>query len=229
LTLRSTGFYDWWVFVCVTMARPPKITTEEIIIVARQVFLEQGAGASTLVIAGRAGISEAAIFKRFGTKQALFLAAMGISNNHPWVNVLSQGTPTPAIRTDLIDICSQILEVYREVMPRVLMLMNQGNTSFPPPMFEPPPIRDAQLLTGYLDRAIDRGYIKSCNAIVVAHVIIGGINSYVIMENIPRLPFPVSSLLQNKSITSGGSVAIEPELFIPNLIDTIWVGIDPNS
>jgi AcrR family transcriptional regulator len=201
------------------MARPPKITTEEIITVARQVFLEQGAGASTLVIAERASISEAAIFKRFGTKQALFLAAMGISDNHPWVNVLSKGTPTPAIRADLIEICSQILEVYQEVMPRVLMLMNQGNTSSPPPMFEPPPIRDTQLLAGYLDRAIDKGYIKPCNATVVAHIIIGGINNYVIMQNMPKLPFPVSPLLQIKSI--------EPELFIPNLIDTVWAGIDP--
>jgi AcrR family transcriptional regulator len=210
------------------MARPPKITTEEIITVARQVFLEQGAGASTLLIAERAGISEAAIFKRFGTKQALFMASMGISDNHPWVSVLSKGTPTPEIRKDLIEICSQILEVYQEVMPRVLMMMNQGNTSFPPPMLEPPPIRDAQLLAGYLDRAIDKGYIKPCNAIVVSHIIIGGINSYVIMQNMPKLPFPVSPLLQIKSITSGASVAIEPELFIPNLIDTVWAGIDPN-
>jgi AcrR family transcriptional regulator len=212
------------------MARPPKITTEEIIAVARQVFLEQGAGASTLLIAERAGISEAAIFKRFGTKQALFLASMGISDNHPWINVLSQGTPTPAVRADLIEICSQILEFYQEVMPRVMMMMmNQGKTSFPPPILEPPPIRDMQLLAGYLDRAINKGYIKPCNAITVAHAIVGGINSYVIMRNMSKLPFAATSLPKSQSIASGASIAIEPELFIPNLIDTIWAGIDPNS
>jgi AcrR family transcriptional regulator len=211
------------------MARPPKITTEEIIAVARQVFLEQGAGASTLLIAERAGLSEAAIFKRFGTKQALFLASMGISDNHPWINVLSQGVPTAAIRTDLIEICSRILEFYQEVMPRVIMMMNQGNTSFPPPMLEPPPIRDTQLMAGYLERAIDKGHIKPCNAITVAHAIVGGINSYVIMQNMSKLSFTASSLLQNKSITSAVSVAIESELFIQNLIDTIWMGIDLNS
>jgi AcrR family transcriptional regulator len=199
------------------MARPPKITTEEIITVARQVFLEQGAGASTLVIAERAGLSEAAIFKRFGTKQALFLAAMGISDNHPWVSVLSKGTPTPEIRKDLIEICTQILDVYQDVMPRVLMIMNQGNLSFPPPMV-PPPIRDTQLLAGYLDRAMAKGCIKPCNGLAVAHAIVGGINSYVIMQNMPRLPFPISSLLPMKSI--------EPDLFIQNLIDTIWTGIE---
>jgi hypothetical protein len=38
-------------------------------------------------------------------------------------------------------------------------------------------------------RAIDQGYIKSCNTILAAHVIIGGINSYVIMQNVPKLPW----------------------------------------
>jgi AcrR family transcriptional regulator len=203
------------------MARPPKITNEEIITVARQVFLEQGASASTLVIAERAGISEAAIFKRFLTKQALFLAAMGISDTHPWVEVLSKGTPSPEIRAELIAICSQILEVYQDVMPRVFMMMTQGKMSFPPPMFMPPPIRDTQLLAGYLDRAINKGYIKPCNAITVAHSIVGAINSYVITQNVvSKLPFPIPSLFQIKSI--------EPDLFIQNLIDTIWAGIDPD-
>jgi AcrR family transcriptional regulator len=203
------------------MARPPKITTAEIITVARQVFLEQGAGASTLVIAERAGISEAAIFKRFGTKQALFLAAIGISDDHPWVKVLSQEMPTATIKNDLIEICTQILAVYQEVMPRVLMMMNQGNISFPPPMFEPPPIRDAQLMAGYLSRAIDQGYLKACSAPVVAHAIIGGINSYVIVQNMSNLPCQSSSWLTVESI--------EPSLFILNLIDTVWGGINPNN
>jgi AcrR family transcriptional regulator len=203
------------------MARPPKITNEEIITVARQVFLENGAGASTLVIAERAGISEAAIFKRFGTKQALFSAAMGISDNHPWVSVLSKGKPTPAIRQDLMKICMQILEVYQEVMPRVMMMMNQGKMSFPPPIGEPPPIRDAQLLAGYLERAIALGYIKPCHATTVAHAIVGGINSYVTLQNMPRLPFCAPSSLQIESI--------EPKLFIKNLIDMVWAGIAPDS
>jgi AcrR family transcriptional regulator len=211
------------------MARPPKISTEEIIVVARQVFLEQGAGASTLVIAARSGISEAAIFKRFGTKQALFLAAMGISNEYPWVDLLMKGTPTPSIREDLIEICTQMLGVYREVMPRVLMMMNRGNTSTPPPLFEPPPIRDALLMAGYLDRAISLGYIRSCNAAVIAHAIVGGINSYVIVQNISELPFPTSSTVPLQALAAGANVAIDPELFVASLIDTVWAGIAPQG
>ena len=43
---------------------------------ARLVFVRDGAVGSTREIAARAGISESALFKRFPTKAALFLAAM---------------------------------------------------------------------------------------------------------------------------------------------------------
>jgi AcrR family transcriptional regulator len=60
------------------MARSPKITNEEILAAAREGF-----GASTLAIAKKAGISEASNFKRFTTKQALFLAAIGVTECYP--------------------------------------------------------------------------------------------------------------------------------------------------
>jgi hypothetical protein len=44
------------------MPRPPKITNEEILAAARQVFLAEGINGSTLEIGQKAGISEASIF-----------------------------------------------------------------------------------------------------------------------------------------------------------------------
>lgn len=201
------------------MARPPKITTEAIIAVARQVFLEQGSTASTLEIAEKAGISEASIFKRFLTKQALFAAAMGFSDSHSWVKVLSQGTPTAEIRTELTEICSQMLAVYQEIMPRVFMVMTQGKSMLPPPV-PPPPMRDSQLLAGYLDRAIAEGHIRPCDSITIAHAIVGAINNYVMTQQVfDKLPDLVPKLLQFKSV--------EPDIFIHNLIDMVWMGIEP--
>jgi AcrR family transcriptional regulator len=201
------------------MARPPKITTEAIIAVARQVFLEQGFKASTLEIAEKAGISEASIFKRFLTKQALFAAAMGFSDSHSWIKVLAQDTPTAEIRTELTEICTQMLAVYQEIMPRVIMVMTQGQSTLPPPV-PPPPIRDSQLLAGYLDRAIAQGHIRPCDSITIAHVIVGGINNYVLTRNVfEKLPSLFPALVQFKSV--------EPDIFIHNLIDMVWVGIEP--
>ena len=197
------------------MARPPKITNEEILAAARQVFLEEGVSASTLAIAEKAGISEASIFKRFATKKALFMEAMGISETPKWVKALSSKTPTANIKSELVEICEQMLAFYQEVLQRVMMMMNRGNLALPPP---PPQVRDTQLLSEFLDRAIALGYLRTCDSITVAHMITGAISNYVITENIRRTPIPMPFATPK---------LIEPKLFIHNLIETLWAGIAP--
>ncbi len=201
------------------MGRTPKITNEEILAAARQVFLEQGFGASTLVIAEKAGISEASIFKRFTTKQALFLAAMGITETPKWVKTLSSDRPTAPFKSELTDICEQMFAFYQEVLPRVMM-MTQGNLPFPPQsMPVPPPIRDSRLLAEFLDRAIAHGYVRSCDAMTVADMIIGAITNYVMTQNMSKSPIPLP--LPKRT-------PIDSSLFVHNLIETLWVGIAPN-
>jgi AcrR family transcriptional regulator len=203
------------------MARPPKITNEEILAAARQVFLEQGEGGSTLEIAQKAGISEASIFKRFSTKQALFLAAIGISETAQYVKLLSSQTPTAEIRSEIVEICTQMLGFYQEVMPRVMMMMTKTKSSLPP--LVPPPLRDAQLFAGYLDRAIAQGRLKPCDSMTVAHAIVGAIQNYAMTQTIAnKIPFPIPFVLPKLK-------SVEPEVFIHNLIETLWVGIAPTE
>jgi AcrR family transcriptional regulator len=199
------------------MARPPKITNEAILIAARQVFLAQGVGASTVEIAEIAGISEASIFKRFGTKQALFLAAMG-AETPKWVKELPTQIPTAAIKTELTDISTQMLDFYQVVLPRVMMMMTQNKMPHPP-VVPPPPIRDTYLLAGFIDRAIAAKHLRSCDAMTIANIIVGSIVNYVISSNAPKqlpspLPFPMPP-------------SIAPDQFIQQLIETLWHGIAP--
>jgi AcrR family transcriptional regulator len=202
------------------MARPPKITNEAILAAARQVFLEQGESGSTLEIAQKAGISEASIFKRFSTKQALFLAAIGISETAQYVKLLSSQTPTAEIRAEITEICTQMLGFYQEVMPRVMMMMTKTKSSLPP--LVPPPLRDAQLFAGYLDRAIAQGQLKPCDSMTVAHAIVGAIQNYAMTQTIAtKIPFPIPFVLPKLK-------SIEPEIFIHNLIETLWPGIEPD-
>jgi AcrR family transcriptional regulator len=202
------------------MPRPPKITNEEILAAARQVFLEQGEGGSTLEIAQKAGISEASIFKRFVTKQALFLAAIGISKTPQYAKILASQTPTVEIRSELTEICTQMVGFYQEVMPRVMMMMTQTKSSLPPMV--PPPLRDTQLFIEYLDQAIAAGYLKPCDAMTVAHTIVGAIQNYAMTSAIANnIPLPVAFILPKVK-------SIEPTIFIHNLIETLWVGIAPD-
>jgi AcrR family transcriptional regulator len=201
------------------MPRPPKITNEEILAAARQVFLEQGESGSTLEIAQKAGISEASIFKRFATKQALFLAAIGISETAQYVKLLSS-PPTTEIRSEIVEICTQMLGFYQEVMPRVMMMMTKTKSSLPPMV--PPPLKDAQLFAGYLDRAIAQGRLKPCDSMTVAHAIVGAVQNYAMTQTIAsNIPFPIPFVLPKLK-------SIEPEIFIHNLIETLWPGIAPD-
>ncbi|MEZ4450467.1 MAG: helix-turn-helix domain-containing protein [Nannocystaceae bacterium] len=58
------------------MGRHKQSSDEELLAVAREVFVEQGLAASTRTIARRAGVSEAVFYQRYGTKADLFFRAM---------------------------------------------------------------------------------------------------------------------------------------------------------
>ncbi len=58
------------------MVRPRQFSDQDILSTARTVFLERGPSVSTTVIAERLGLSQAALFKRFGTKTDLMVRAL---------------------------------------------------------------------------------------------------------------------------------------------------------
>ncbi len=58
------------------MGRHKTITDDEVLRVARELFRAQGHTATTRAIAEAAGISEAVLYQRFGSKDELFFAAM---------------------------------------------------------------------------------------------------------------------------------------------------------
>ncbi|MEL6138651.1 MAG: TetR/AcrR family transcriptional regulator [Cyanobacteria bacterium J06628_6] len=206
------------------MARPQKITNEEILAAARQVFIEQGLGASTSMIAERAGISEASIFKRFNTKQALFMAAMGIDPNPPWIKLITQQPPGSDMKARLRDIFGQMLEFYQDVLPRMMIMMANRTIPTPAQFFPPPPVRDSQLLADYLERAIAAGYLRPCNANAVSAMIVGGLVNYSMTRAIftrfhDQLPIPLPMPL---------TMPAEPQQFVSDLAEVLWSGIAPD-
>src|SRR5262249_21810509 len=58
------------------MGRQKTITDDEVLRIARNIFREMGHTATTREIAQAAGISEAVLYQRFGSKDQLFFAAM---------------------------------------------------------------------------------------------------------------------------------------------------------
>lgn len=201
------------------MGRTPKISNEAILDAARQVFWDQGMEASTANIAQKAGISEAAIFKRFATKQELFLAAIGIDRHPAWVKVLEQGQPRADFKVELAEILRGMLVFYKDMTPRVVMMMAplallQSN------QFIPPPIRDYQLLTRFLDRAIALGYIRDCDTRLIAHLIVGTIHHFTISQTLMTK--------HSKMAKPDDPALLEDQEFIEGFVTQVWLLISPN-
>jgi AcrR family transcriptional regulator len=104
------------------MGRRKLVEDDELLAVAREVFVEQGIAASTRQIARRAGISEAVIYQRHPTKAHLFFAAMV----PPALNVedlLSVPADDLNVVEQLEKIALGMMGYFREVVPILMPLV----------------------------------------------------------------------------------------------------------
>ncbi|HMF12415.1 MAG TPA: helix-turn-helix domain-containing protein, partial [Gemmataceae bacterium] len=89
------------------MGRHKTISDDEVLGIARRLFRAQGHDATTRQIAKAAGISEAVLYQRFGSKNDLFFAAM--HPRGPDVDeLLGPEDPPDDARSYLRDVVSRI-------------------------------------------------------------------------------------------------------------------------
>jgi len=104
------------------MARPKTISDEDVLRVARDLFRARGHTATTREIAQAAGISEAILYQRFGSKDELFFAAM-----HPTgpdiERLLGPADPPDDARTYVHAVTLRIADYFADVIPLALRIM----------------------------------------------------------------------------------------------------------
>lgn len=104
------------------MGRHKTISDSDLLEVARRVFRSQGHSASTRQIAEQAGISEAILYQRFGSKDELFFAAMAASE--PDVDAILGPMPPPDDgRALLCDVIVRLTDYFGEVLPLALRIL----------------------------------------------------------------------------------------------------------
>ncbi|MEH2002506.1 MAG: TetR/AcrR family transcriptional regulator [Nostoc sp.] len=211
------------------MARIPRITNQQILEAARQIFLQQGFGASTLEIAQQAGISEASIFKRFSTKEELFFAAMGIPEKPQWVNELESLCGKGNLKENLIKVCFEIMEFYRQVLPQIIMVRSRGNAMSELGGKEARPMVDVKVLTAFLECEINQDRLRPCDPQTVAHILVGSVINYVFLEQMSsQVSIPTTELAIGTYLNSGVP-ATEVSVFVLSLVDILWQGIAPRQ
>jgi AcrR family transcriptional regulator len=118
------------------MGRHKTISDHDVLRIARDVFREHGHTATTRQIADAAGISEAVLYQRFGSKDDLFFAAM-----HPRGpdidDLLGPKEPPADAHAYLHTVVARLRKYFGEVIPLALHVMTH-------PSFDPGSLTRAQ-------------------------------------------------------------------------------------
>lgn len=200
------------------MARPTTISTDQIVKAAREVFLDCGFSATTAEVARRAGVAEGSIFKRFKTKEELFIAAMTPMGDPEWVRSLPDRLNGKDVRKELLSLGGEMIAFFRKILPVMMMAWsNAGAMDVPEPLRgpDPPPVRAIRALTMYFDAEMRAGRIKRSEPEVLARVFLGSIQNFVFFELLRRSQHVAES--------------ISEEDYLRKVIALLWKGMAPSD
>ena len=192
------------------MGRPQLVSREEIIAAARDVFVREGLAASIRDVAAVAGISEAAIFKRFTTKAALIVAAM--APPAPDIERLLAPLAGRDLHGGLIETMENIVSYFREVLPLMLPVVTQSDVGLAAYVDElgNNPANDLNTaLAARLAAFVNGGQLRRLQPFAVAGIVVAAAHSIALFEIM--------------GIHGGRS----PPEVIHNMVDALWFGVAP--
>ncbi len=195
------------------MARPRTKTDEEILGAARACFLEHGPSVSTTHIAEEVGLSQAALFKRFGSKQELMLQALLPDAEPAWLSLVRVGPDERPIFDQLVEIGTAAANFFRLMTPCLMTLKASGMD--PRELLGryevPPPARAIQALTLWFQQAQDAGRIRQVNPMDLALSFMGAIHGRSFLQHIAGQWMPFG----------------DAEDYIRAHCDVLWRGLAP--
>jgi AcrR family transcriptional regulator len=190
------------------MPRPATYTDEQMLDAALEAFVELGFAATTTEIARRAGVSEGTLFKRFHSKEELFLAAMRPRGQTQWLEGLAGRVGQGELRAHLTEIGLNILRGTREFMPRLMAVWSRGSAvSLSEAFGESPVLQELKPLTAYLHAEIALGRMRAVDTDLLIETLLGAIGHQVR----PRASVTETELTDRQ--------------FIEGLIDLLWSGV----
>lgn len=192
------------------MGRHKTITDDAILGVAREVFRAHGHTATTRQIADAAGISEAVLYQRFGSKEDLFFASL--HTPPPDVDeLLGPSIPTGDCRDYLRGVVVHLGRHFAEVIPLAVRMMTH-------PAFDPtvpgrtrpggsPVIRDG--LTARLKALVERGQLARIQPALVSKLLLSLAHDWALAG------------------VMAGDASATRERGLREMVDVLWDGLRP--
>lgn len=185
--------------------RPPVISSEHLLEIARAVFLERGIRATTAEVAERAGISEGTIFHRFKSKDALFRSAMRFDPEQmpePFLMLPEGGVGD--LRATLIDLGTRMLAIGRVALPMMMMSWSNpaGDYSIDKLINRPHGYRRAlQRLLSFFAAEVEAGRLRA-DPEALARMFMGSLHHYCMTELIFSGESPQKKLVPTTYVES---------------------------
>lgn len=175
------------------MARPPKVTDAEILDVACRSFLASGPNLPISAIASELGVSEAALFKRFGTKRELMMHACCPSEEPAFLALLADGPDAGVpVEGQMREIAHAMIGFFREVLPRMALFKAAGISPLEVlDRFDmPPPVRGQRALKQWFDRAVELGMLRARDTDSLAFVFMGALHGRTMLSALAAQQLP---------------------------------------
>ena len=167
--------------------RPPVISTERLLEVAREVFLELGIRATTSEVASRAGIAEGTIFHRFKSKEELFRAAMNFDPDAALVLVESLLVQSGSgdLRRTMVEFAERFIEFGRVAMPVMMMSWSNPESQMCAERTSERTSRYHRVLaalSGVFAAEMGKGRLRQAEPEVMARMLIGSLHHFCMTE-----------------------------------------------
>jgi AcrR family transcriptional regulator len=191
------------------MGRHKTISDDEVLRIARGVFRARGHIATTREIAEAAGISEAVLYQRFGSKDHLFFAAMH-ARGPDLEELLGPAEPLGDAREYLYGVVARLAKYFGEVIPLALHMMMH-------PAFDHSAMRGMETdgpaelkadLARRLTSLARRGKIEAANTNVTARLLISLAHDFALSH-----------------VMAHGSPKPRE---LKEMLDVVWQGVRPN-
>lgn len=194
--------------------RPKKISDLEILQVVRQCLVDQGGTVSTQYIADQVGVSQATLFKRFGSKSNLLQMATIIGPQAQKAIVfkekLDQGPTNAPVKEQLRSLCLDMLRLFDEILPCFASLHASGMAFEESVPESAPPVQIRKSLTRWVETLQRSGRLRAeIHPESVALTIMGAVQ---------HRPLRIH-LIRDTYLTQ------TDEEYIHSIVDVLWMGL----
>jgi len=196
------------------VSRPRQFTDEQILAATQRCVLLHGPSVSTNVIASEVGMSQGALFKRFGTKERLIVTAFSqAAEGIPLIGRLREGPSSDSIPDQMIELGTELLTLFRHLVPCMAMLA--ASTIARDLMSGPssPPVVGRKAWTQWFQMAQDQGRTRTFDAAAMAVAFTGMLHARPFRE----------FFIREKGLTCSDAQ------YVREIVGLLWGGMEPQG